>query len=150
MNVGGTPYVIEYNARMGDPETQAVMPRIKSDFLELLVAAANGSLSGKTIDIDDQHAVTIALVSGGYPGDYEKGKVISGLHDQAKALVFHAGTKQHQENVVTEGGRVLAISGKGSSLNEAREKAYETAELIQWDGLYFRKDIGQDLLNYKV
>lgn len=150
MNVGGTPYVIEYNARMGDPETQAVMPRIKSDFLELLVAAANGSLSGKTIDIDDQHAVTIALVSGGYPGDYEKGKVISGLHDHAKALVFHAGTKQHLENVVTEGGRVLAISGKGSSLNEAREKAYETAEQIQWDGLYFRKDIGQDLLNYKV
>ena len=150
MNVGGTPFVIEYNARMGDPETQAVMPRIKSDFLELLVAAANGSLNGKTIDIDDQHAVTIALVSGGYPGDYEKGKVISGLQDHAKALVFHAGTKQHQENVVTEGGRVLAISGKGSSLNEAREKAYETAEQIQWDGLYFRKDIGQDLLNYKV
>lgn len=150
MNVGGTPYVIEYNARMGDPETQAVMPRIKSDFLELLVAAANGSLAGKTIDIDDQHAVTIALVSGGYPGDYEKGKVISGLHNHEKALVFHAGTKQHQENVVTEGGRVLAISGKGSSLNEAREKAYETARQIQWDGLYFRKDIGQDLLNYKV
>jgi phosphoribosylamine--glycine ligase len=150
MNVGGTPYVIEYNARMGDPETQAVMPRIKSDFLELLVAAANGSLAGKIIDIDDQHAVTIALVSGGYPGDYEKGKVISGLHNHAKALVFHAGTKQHQENVVTEGGRVLAISGKGNSLNEAREKAYETAEQIQWDGLYFRKDIGQDLLNYKV
>ncbi|SKC77094.1 phosphoribosylamine--glycine ligase [Ohtaekwangia koreensis] len=150
MNVGGTPYVIEYNARMGDPETQAVMPRIKSDFLELLIAAASGSLKDKTIEIDDQHAVTIALVSGGYPGDYEKGKVIRGLQNHSKALVFHAGTKQHKENVVTEGGRVLAISGKGNSLDEAREEAYETAKQIQWDGLYFRNDIGQDLLNYKV
>jgi phosphoribosylamine--glycine ligase len=151
MNVGGTPFVIEYNARMGDPETQAVMPRIKSDFLDLLVAAASGTLKGKTIDIDEQHAVTIALVSGGYPGEYEKGKVIRGLHpDHSRALVFHAGTKQHQEHVVTEGGRVLAVSGKGNSLDEAREKAYETAGKIEWDGLYFRKDIGQDLLNYKV
>jgi phosphoribosylamine--glycine ligase len=151
MNVGGTPYVIEYNARMGDPETQAVMPRIKSDFLELLVAAADGSLGGKSIEIDHEHAVTIALVSGGYPGDFEKGKVINGLgqHDD-RALVFHAGTKQHQQDIVTEGGRVLAVSGKGSSLDDARKKAYKVAEQIQWDGLYFRKDIGQDLLNYKA
>jgi phosphoribosylamine---glycine ligase len=149
MNVGGTPFVIEYNARMGDPETQAVIPRIKSDLVELLTAAADGKLSGKQIEIDDHHTVTIALVSGGYPGDFEKGKVINGLDHEQKAFVFHAGTKKHNGNVVTDGGRVLAISGKGSSLSEARKKAYEAAGHITWEDLYFRKDIGQDLLNYK-
>jgi phosphoribosylamine---glycine ligase len=149
MNVGGNPYVIEYNARMGDPETQAVMPRIKSDFVELLVAAAEGELKNKQIEIDDQVAVTVALVSGGYPGDYEKGKRIGGLEDPNKTLIFHAGTKSHQEAIITDGGRVLAITGKGNSLQEARQAAYTRAEKIQWDGLYFRKDIGIDLLNYK-
>lgn len=150
MNVGGTPYVIEYNARMGDPETQAVMPRIKSDLVDLLEAVGKGALQGKTIEIDPDHAVTIALVSGGYPGDYEKGKAISGLGNYEPTLVFHAGTRQQQDNVVTEGGRVLAVSGKGSSLEDARAKAYAVADQIQWDGLYFRKDIGQDLLNFKI
>jgi len=149
MNVGGTPYVIEYNARMGDPETQAVIPRIKSDLVELLVAAAEGKLKGKQIEIDEHHTVTIALVSGGYPGDYEKGKVIHGLDREKKALVFHAGTKKQNSDVLTDGGRVLAVSGNGSSLNEARKKAYEAAGHIAWEDLYFRKDIGQDLLNYK-
>ncbi|MBL0743306.1 phosphoribosylamine--glycine ligase [Chryseolinea lacunae] len=149
MNVGGNPFVIEYNARMGDPETQAVMPRIKSDFVELLVASAKGEMKDKKIEIDEHYAVTIALVSGGYPGDYEKGKVIQGLEKGGKALVFHAGTKKHGEGVLTDGGRVLAVSGKGNSLNEAREQAYQTAAQIQWDGLYYRKDIGQDLMNYK-
>jgi phosphoribosylamine---glycine ligase len=150
MNVGGTPYVIEYNARMGDPETQAVMPRIKSDLVDLLTAVGEGSLQGKTLEIDPEHTVTIALVSGGYPGDYEKGKVIGGLGNYEPTMVFHAGTKQQQDKVVTEGGRVLAISGKGSSLEDARAKAYAVADQIQWDGLYFRKDIGQDLLNFKI
>lgn len=150
MNVGGTPYVIEYNARMGDPETQAVMPRIKSDLVDLLEAVGKGALQGKTIEIDPDHAVTIALVSGGYPGDYEKGKAIGGLGNYEPTLVFHAGTKQQQDKVVTEGGRVLAVSGKGSSLEDARAKAYAVADQIQWDGLYFRKDIGQDLLNFKI
>jgi len=150
MNVGGNPFVIEYNARMGDPETQAVMPRIKSDLVELLVASAKGELKGKQIEIDEHHAVTIALVSGGYPGDYEKGKLIRGLEKDGKALVFHAGTRKQGEGVLTDGGRVLAISGKGNSLTEAREQAYQTAAHIDWDGLYYRKDIGQDLLNYKV
>ncbi|MBT1708043.1 phosphoribosylamine--glycine ligase [Fulvivirgaceae bacterium PWU5] len=150
MNVGGTPYVIEYNARMGDPETQAVMPRIKSDLVDLLEAVGKGALQGKTIEIDPDHSVTIALVSGGYPGDYEKGKAIGGLGNYEPALVFHAGTKQQQDKVVTEGGRVLAVSGKGSSLEDARAKAYAVADQIQWDGLYFRKDIGQDLLNFKI
>ena len=149
MNVGGNPFVIEYNARMGDPETQAVMPRIKSDLVELLVASAKGEMKGKQIEIDEHHAVTIALVSGGYPGDYEKGKVIRGLEKDGKALVFHAGKKKHGEGILTDGGRVLAVSGKGNSLNEAREQAYQTAAHIEWDGLYYRKDIGQDLMNYK-
>jgi phosphoribosylamine--glycine ligase len=149
MNVGGEPYVIEYNARLGDPETQAVMPRIKSDFVELLEAAANGNLTGKKIEIDEHHAVTVALVSGGYPGEYKTGKSIVGLENEVDALIFHAGTKKQNNNVLTDGGRVLAITGKGSSLEEARAQVYKTAAKVYWDGLYYRKDIGQDLMNYK-
>jgi phosphoribosylamine--glycine ligase len=149
MNVGGHPYVIEYNARMGDPETQAVMPRIKNDLVELLAATAAGELKDKKIEIDNGHAVTIALVSGGYPGEYEKGKTIRGLKKDSGALVFHAGTRQLPNEVVTDGGRVLAVTGQGNSLEEARENAYLRASEIGWDGLYFRKDIGVDLMNYK-
>ena len=148
MNVGGSPYVIEYNARMGDPETQAVMPRIKSDLVELLVGAAKGHLHGKKIEIHDHFTVTVAMVSGGYPGEYETGKIIHGL-ENAQATVFHAGTTKRSDHVLTHGGRVLSISGKGRSLSEARDHAYKTAAQINWEGLYFRKDIGQDLLNYK-
>ena len=149
MNVGGEPYVIEYNARMGDPETQAVMPRIKSDFLELLVAAASGTLKGGSIEIDEHHAVTVALVSGGYPGEYTTGKSIGGLESEMDALIFHAGTKKQNNSVLTDGGRVLAITGKGTSLEAARAQVYKTAAQVSWDGLYYRKDIGQDLMNYK-
>ena len=148
MNVGGDPDVIEYNARMGDPETQAVMPRIKSDFVELLVATAKGELDNKKLEIHDDFTVTVALVSGGYPGEYETGKVIHGL-ENAQATVFHAGTLKRSDHVLTHGGRVLSISGKGRSLSEARDHAYKTAAQINWEGLYFRRDIGQDLLNYK-
>jgi phosphoribosylamine---glycine ligase len=150
MNIAGEPYVIEYNARMGDPETQAVMPRIKNDFVELLVAAAKGELKGKKVQIDPAHAVTVALVSAGYPGDYERGKTISGLSEEVKALVFHAGTRAKDNTFVTDGGRVLAITGKGNSLEEARSKAYDAAAKISWDGFYYRKDIAQDLLNFKI
>jgi phosphoribosylamine---glycine ligase len=149
MNVGGNPYVIEYNARMGDPETQAVMPRIKSDLVQLLVATAKGELKGEKVEIDARHAVTIALVSEGYPGDYTKGKQIRGLEKESDAILFHAGTRMSGKNVVTDGGRVLAITGRGNSLSEAREAAYAAASSVDWDGLYFRKDIGIDLLNYK-
>jgi phosphoribosylamine--glycine ligase len=148
MNVGGHPYVIEYNARMGDPETQAVMPRIKSDFLDLLIAAGKGELKDKQLEIDEQYAVTIVQVSGGYPGDFEKGKLISGLEKGKHAMVFHAGTKKDSTGVLSDGGRVLAITGKGNSLSEARDSAYADARQIDWEGLYFRNDIGLDLLNY--
>jgi len=149
MNVGGEPFVIEYNARMGDPETQAVMPRIKNDFVELLVAAAQGDLKNKKVEIDEHHAVTVALVSGGYPGEYKTGKSIVGLEKKVEALIFHAGTKKQNNNVLTDGGRVLAITGKGNSLEEARAQVYQTAAEVYWEGLYYRKDIGQDLMNYK-
>ena len=149
MNVGGNPYVIEYNARMGDPETQAIMPRIKSDFVELLAAAAGGELKGKSIEIDPHHAVTVAMVSGGYPGEYEKGKVIHGLKPDENKLIFHAGTTDVDGRTVTDGGRVVAVTGKGNSLEEARKAAYQKVSGISWEGLYFRKDIGIDLLNYK-
>lgn len=149
MNVGGSPYVIEYNARMGDPETQAVMPRIKSDFAELLLATAKGELKGKHIEIDLHYSVTVALVSAGYPESYEKGKIIRGLDSNSDMLIFHAGTKRNMENIVTEGGRVLAVTAKGNTLQEARALAYENVSRIEWDGVYYRKDIGIDLLNYK-
>lgn len=147
MNVGGNPFVIEYNARLGDPETQVIMPRIQSDFLELLVATAKGELKGKDIRIDPLYSVTVAMVSGGYPGSYEKGKIIRGLKTD-NDLIFHAGTKKTDGNVITEGGRVLAVTGKGDSLEKARKRAYEKVAGIEWDGLYYRKDIGMDLLNY--
>jgi phosphoribosylamine--glycine ligase len=146
MNVGGNPYVIEYNVRMGDPETQAVMPRIKSDLVELFIATAKGDLKNQKIEIDPNAAVAVVMVSGGYPDDYEKGKVISGLDGNHKALVFHAGTKQADQKVLTDGGRVLAITGTGESLKHAREQAFADVAAIQWDGIYFRKDIGLDLL----
>ncbi|MBX2947112.1 MAG: phosphoribosylamine--glycine ligase [Cyclobacteriaceae bacterium] len=148
MNCQGNPFVIEYNARMGDPETQAVLPRIKNDFVPLLLAAAKGELHGKRIETDDQTAVTVVMVSGGYPGDYAKGKIIEGLNQPNDALVFHAGTKMSGEAVATDGGRVLAVTGMANELGLARQKAYQGVAKLTWDGLYFRKDIGQDLLNY--
>ena len=150
MNVAGSPYVIEYNARMGDPETQAVLPRIKSDFAELLALAARGELGKAHIEIDDDFAVTLSLVSGGYPGDYQKGKVISGLGHNGREIVFHAGTRTDGDAVVSDGGRVLAVTGRGSTLTEARTNAYEGASKISWDDFYYRRDIGIDLMNYKA
>ena len=149
MNMGGNPYVIEYNVRMGDPETQAVMPRIKSDFVELMTATALGGLKDYKLEIDDHHAVAVVMVSGGYPNDYKKGKTIQGLNRQTDAFVFHAGTKQNTNEVVTDGGRVLAVTGLAYSLEDARKKAYSEISHINWDEAYFRKDIGMDLLKMK-
>jgi phosphoribosylamine--glycine ligase len=142
MNVGGEPYVIEYNARMGDPETQVVMLRTEGDILPAFVATAKGELKGHRINSRPSYALTVSLVAGGYPGDYKKGDIIKG-HEQKG--VFHAGTKTTDGNVVTDGGRVLSVTGEGNSLAEARKNAYDRISSISWDGLYFRKDIGLDL-----
>jgi len=141
----GEPMVIEYNVRMGDPETEAVMLRIKSDFVDLLIGAANGTLAEKTIEIDERTAVAVMLVSGGYPGPYEKGKIISGLENVENSFAFHAGTNYRNGEICTDGGRVIAISSYGNSMEEALSVSYKNAQLINFEGKYFRKDLGFDL-----
>jgi len=145
IDCAGEPMVIEYNVRMGDPETEAVMLRIKSDFVDLLVGAAEGTLSEKTIDIDDRSAVAVMLVSGGYPGSYQKGKVITGLEKVKSSIVFHAGTCEKAGEVCSDGGRVLTVSSYGNSMKEALECSYQNAALIDFEGMYYRKDLGFDL-----
>lgn len=148
MNVGGDPFVIEYNVRMGDPETQVVMPRIKSDLVELMEAAADGNLSDIKLEIDDKTASTVVMVAGGYPESYEKGETIDGLeNDSENSIIFHAGTKMSGSSVVTNGGRVLAITGLGNNMQEALDNSYELVSKIHWNNVYFRKDIGHDLMS---
>jgi len=146
MNVNGDPYVIEYNVRMGDPETQVVIPRIENDLLPILLAAARQNLSTVQLQLSQDIATTVVMVSEGYPGAYAKGKKISGFDAVDSAQVFHAGTKAKDDQVLTNGGRVLAITGKGKSIQEALQNSYQAVEKIQWEGLYYRKDIGQDLM----
>lgn len=145
INVDGNPYVIEYNVRMGDPETEAVVLRIKSDLVDLLKGAADGNLKEKNLEIDERTAATVMMVSGGYPGSYEKGKEISGLKNTKNSIVFHAGTKLADNKVLTNGGRVLSVSSFGNNMIEALETSYENAEVIQFDKKYYRKDLGFDL-----
>ncbi len=147
INVEGEPMVIEYNVRMGDPETEAVMLRIDSDLVELMQAAARGNLGDLELRQDPRTAVTVMMVSGGYPGSYEKGKLISGLDKVTQSTVFHAGTKRDAEgNVVTSGGRVLSVSSYGDSIADALANSYASIALIDFDGHYFRRDIGRDLM----
>lgn len=145
INVGGNPMVIEYNVRMGDPETEVVMLRIKSDLVDLLQATANQQLATKSIEIDPRYAVTVMMVSGGYPGSYPKGKAITGLDKVEGSIVFHAGTKAVDGGHVTSGGRVLAVSSYGNTKDEALRQSWENIAKIDFDGKYFRRDIGFDL-----
>lgn len=145
INVNGNPYVIEYNVRMGDPETEAVMLRVKSDFVDLLEGAAYGTLHEKTIEFDERTAVTVMLVSGGYPENYEKGKAITGTENVKGSIIFHAGTKNNGENVITAGGRVISVSSYGTSIKDALETSYKNAGVIQFDKKNYRKDLGFDL-----
>ncbi|MBS1782280.1 MAG: phosphoribosylamine--glycine ligase [Bacteroidetes bacterium] len=142
ISVNGNPYVIEYNCRMGDPETEVVMPRLKNDLVELLDALWNERLNEITIHSDVQAAATVMLVSGGYPNDYEKGKKISGLQNVKNSILFHAGTLANNQDVLTNGGRVIAVSSLAPTLKEALEVSYHNANLVDFEGKYYRKDIG--------
>lgn len=146
INVGGGPMVIEYNVRMGDPETEVVMLRIASDLVPLLVASAKGDLGELPLEIDPRTAVTVMLVSGGYPGSYPKGKVITGAETVTESILFHAGTARKDGELVTSGGRVIAASSYGEDIPSALERSFRSALAVGFEGKYFRRDIGRDLL----
>ncbi len=145
INVGGNPMVIEYNVRMGDPETEVVMPRLKSDLVDLLAAAAAGDLANVPAMQDERYAVTVMAVSGGYPGSYKKGIVITGDLAPAESVLYHAGTAMLGDQLVTSGGRVIAATSLGTSIDDALAKSYRSIDGIEFDGKYFRRDIGKDL-----
>jgi phosphoribosylamine--glycine ligase len=145
INVESNPYVIEYNARLGDPESEVIIPRIKSDFFDLIEGVAKGDLAERRIEIDERFVTTVMLVSGGYPGNYEKGKSILGLDLTKESVVFHSGTKRTEDKIYTSGGRVLAVSSWGTTMKEALEISYRNAGLLDFEGIYYRTDIGFDL-----
>ncbi len=145
INVNGEPVVIEYNVRMGDPETEVVIPRLKSDLVALFQAVATETLDEVALEIDPRSAATIMVVSGGYPEEYEKGKEISGIENIENSLVFHAGTKLEGEKIVTNGGRVLAVTSFGNDFQEATKKSYQNIKKLHFDKMYYREDIGNDL-----
>ena len=146
INVKGEPYVIEYNCRMGDPETEVVMPRLKSDLIDLLEGVATNTLSECDIQFEERSACTVMMVSGGYPEEYQKEKVISGINSVTDSMVFHAGTASDGPVVISNGGRVLAVTSYGRNLEVALQRSYASIEKISFDGAYYRKDIGFDVL----
>lgn len=145
IKVGDDPFVIEYNVRLGDPETEVVLPRIKSDLVSLFKAVATETLENEELELDPRSATTVMLVSGGYPEDYQKGKVIQGIDQVEGSIVFHAGTTFNGEEVVTNGGRVLAVTSYGEDFHKALNTSYQNIEKLSFDKMYFRKDIGFDL-----
>jgi len=149
MNINGEPFVIEYNVRMGDPEAESVIPRMKTDLLDLFIGVGEQNLREKELEIDNRYSTAIFLVSGGYPESYAKGKVISGLNKVKNSIPFHAGTKLDEDgNVLTSGGRVIAISSFGKTMKEALSRSYKNAEMVDFEGKNYRKDLGQDLMKY--
>ena len=150
INVEGEPMVIEYNVRMGDPETEAVMLRVDSDLVQLMKAAAEGDLGELPLRHNPATAATVMIVSGGYPGSYPKGKVITGLDKVTDSILFHAGTKKLDDGtVVTSGGRVIAVSSLGKDIADAVGRSFKSVDLVDFEGKYFRRDIGRDLMNLK-
>lgn len=145
IKVGDEPYVIEYNVRMGDPETEVVLPRINTDLVELLQAAAKQELNDIELEVNPDTAATVMLVSGGYPEAYEKGKVITGIDEVKESIVFHAGTKMSKDELQTNGGRVIALTSFGENFNAALKKSYQSAQILHFDKMYYRKDLGKDL-----
>lgn len=145
IKVGDEPFVIEYNVRMGDPETQVVLPRIKNDFLGMMISTAKGDLKSINLDVDKSSFVNVVMVSGGYPEAYQKGKKITGLNKHHDSIVLHAGTKSEENEIVTNGGRVLSVISKSSDFHSALDKSYKTIRSIDFEGKYYRKDLGFDL-----
>jgi phosphoribosylamine--glycine ligase len=150
MKVGDEPFVIEYNCRMGDPETEVVVPRIKNDLVDLFEAVAKGELKKTTIEIDSRTAATVMLVSRGYPEKYESDKIITGLENVNESIIFHAGTKLQDGNILSAGGRVLSVTSFGNDISDALNKCYSSAEKINYENKYYRKDIGIDLLKIPI
>jgi len=150
MNVNGDPFVIEYNARLGDPESEVILPRIDSDLYDLLEGVAHRDLDNRNIVISPETAVTVMMVSGGYPDSYEKGFAITGTENAVESILFHAGTSTSEGRLVTSGGRVLAVTSKGDSMEEALAKSYASVRAISFDGMNYRSDIGFDLKNIKA
>ena len=146
MNTNGEPWVIEYNCRLGDPETEVVLPRLQTDLVSLFAAMDNGTLADTNINFDERSCATIMAVSGGYPGDYQKNKLIQGLESPINkdSIVFHAGTKIAENGVLTNGGRVLAITSYGATINEAVKKSKISMDQISFEGMYYRRDIGYE------
>ncbi len=146
INVKGNPFVIEYNVRMGDPETEVVLPRLKSDLTEILIAAANKNLKNISPVFEEKAAATLMLVSGGYPEAYEKSKIITGFENINDTLLFHAGTKTEEEDIITSGGRVIALTSFGDNIFDALKQSYKSAEKLHFENMYYRKDLGFDLI----